>query len=267
MKRVWCGLALLPALLVGACGGGDDNPIDIPAKIAALEDCIPDLYPKVDELQNLAALWRQNQGNVPADPAGLTAVLNGNVIDVTYAVNNCEISMEISFWSPQGAQQSPTIDGNGSLGEMIQDAATWLAQQFGNTEPFMLGRWTLSGPSFQGSGNLLGVIGGVANQNELEYIRTTESVVTTGQPATASSVVTNTGNGCELVFSFDPLTTDVFPGQDYADGTINFSVNDGNQTARGTITLDSTAIAVIRVNGVPGEFEFNLDTFDVSYNP
>ena len=271
MSRFSSLLALVPILFLPACGGGDDNPLDIPAKIEALEDCLPDLYPKVEQLQQVAALWRLNQGSNPPNPAGLTSVINGNVLDVTYVVGDCTITMEISFWSPDGAQQSPDFSGAdpASLSDQFDVAATWLADQFGGPgpNPFALGRWTLAGIGVSGGGNLLGSIGGVTNQNELEYLRTTGPTPAGGEPPAAASIVTNTTLNCEMTFLTDGLSTDTAPGQDYADGVVEISVSDGNETANGTITFDSTNIAVIKINGVPGDFDFNLDTYDVTYNP
>ena len=270
MRKLWTGLVLVPALLLGACGGGDDNPLTIPERIDAIEECLPDLYPKLDQLKKLAALWRSNQGTTPPNPPGLVSVVNGSVLNVSYIIGSCALDMEISFWSPTGQQETVDFSGTTSLSEQIQKAATDLAAKHASSgpNPFMLGRWTLTnGTTLSGSGNLLGSIGGVANQNELEYIRTTESIPNGGEPATADSVIEDTGTNCELVFRFSPLATDIRPNQDYAEGTINFSVSDGNATANGTITLDSTAIAVVEVNGVPGSFDFNLDTFAVTYNP
>ena len=272
MRKLWTGLVLAPVLMLGACGGGDDNPLTIPERIDAIEQCLPNLYPKLDQLKQISDFWRINQNTTPANPTGLTSTPNNGRLDVTYDVGGCIISMQIAFYSPDGTEEPADFTGTNGLAEQIQKAATDLGFKYASSgpNPFMLGRWTLSdGGNVMGSGNLLGSIGGVDNQNELEYIRTTESTVvaTQGEPATESSMIENTGNNCELVFSFSPLATDIRPMQDYAEGVINFSVSDGNATANGTITLNSTAIAVVRVNGVPGSFDFNLDTFAVTYNP
>lgn len=265
--------AILTGLLgVVGCGGGDDNPLNIPAKIAAMEDCLPDLWPKVSALSDVAHAARIFPVGtmIPPDPAGLSSVANAGVLSVTYMVSGCVLNMEISFWSPLGVQQFPDFTGATSLGEQIKIAADDLAQKFGASpdDPFMLGRWTIDdGVGTTGSGNLLGVIGGIANQNELERLKTTEDTPNGGEPPIDDSIIQNVGKDCVLLFRFANLETDTMPNQDYAGGVITFSVDDGNQTAKGTITLNNTAIAIIKIDGVPGTYEFNIDTLSIKVSP
>jgi hypothetical protein len=256
------------AALVGlaGCGGGDDNPLTIPARIEAMEDCLPPTLAKAQLLFDVVELWRL-QDDPAADPAGLSWQENAaGEVTVGYIPASCTLSMTISFYTSDGTKQDLDLSGATSLAEAIAAAADQLRDLDAGNGPFMVGVWNLDGPgNVGGDGAITAVIGGTANQNELERLRTTTGVVSGGEPPVASSNVTVDG-GCELEFRFSDLMTDTVANQQYPIGTIDITVRNADATANGTITFNNTVNAVGDVNGIPGDFTINLDTGSVSYN-
>ena len=145
-------------------------------------------------------------------------------------------------------------------------AATQLRDTYpaANQLKFMLGRWTITSTatveSVTGSGNMVGVIGGTDNQNELERLITTTDDFSGGIPPVAPGLVniTTMEGMCDLSFTTSDLQTDTVPNQEYPIGTINITVV-GETTVTGSMTFDGTDIAIVRINKVPGYFAFDLD--------
>ena len=69
---------------------------------------------------------------------------------------------------------------------------------------------------------------------------------------------------CTFTFNTASLITDEDPDQEYPRGVIEVTINDGTTNVDVTITFDKSAVAVIRIVGNPGSFEFNLETLALS---
>ncbi len=145
---------------------------------------------------------------------------------------------------------------------------------------FMVGEFTFAGTnagntvsSMGGTSSpaaLTGLIGGSANENELERLSTTEGTaqIANGTPPVQDAIVTTTGNEtCVFTFRTVDLQTDTIPNQEYPIGTIDWSLTQTsvtpNQTVSGTLVFNNTAIAVLNVTDV-GAFNVNLETYQVT---
>jgi hypothetical protein len=117
-----------------------------------------------------------------------------------------------------------------------------------------------------GTGTITGVIGGSANQNELEAIFITSNDTSAGLPPNQDSSVANTITGCSMTFgSPNGIMTDITANQQYPVCTLEFRIV-GEETVTGSVVFNDTQFAVIGVNDVPGSFSFDLESGDVSYN-
>lgn len=266
--RTW-GIAAL--LSLAACGGGSEDPItgldpEVIADIEAIEACLPTLYPELDRLLDVLETWRLNDSTT-ADPPGLSwNEGNNGVISLQYVVGNVTLAMTITFYSPTGGAQDLDLASATTLGEAIALAATSLRNSFPNADPFMVGDWTVAGGGVAGGGAITGVIGGTANGNELEELRTTTAFPQLGLPPGATNGVAETGgSGCDLEFFTDGLQTDSVPDQAYPIGRIDVTIRSPDVTRNGTITFDNTVNAEIRMDGIPGLFLVNLDTLAINY--
>jgi hypothetical protein len=278
----FAGPLFLSLLALGACSNEVETKIDqnLLNQVKTLEDCLPDLFGHANAVVELAKTW-QLTDDTNTDPAGVSSQINGNELLATFNYSDGAgisgtVSMTIKFWQnngPQfnGTQFSPTFSGS-SLSERIDAAATQLGQQFPGQDPYITGNWTLTGFTDQmavtGSGILGGIIGGAANQNELESVSTlaNETSITTFAVNTVSS------SGCELEFSTQSLVTDEDVGQEYPRGTIDLSLTKaatGNQdqiTVATDLVFDKTRFATgtITLNGTDvGSFTLDLETLDV----
>lgn len=268
--------ALLSVSLLAAMFAACDSKITTQTdqalldKIETVTDCFPGLYSKVDGLLELADSWRMNtNGSVP-DPSGLThSQGGGGEINASYTFNSCTLAMTIRFYSPTGAEQNIDLSSVTTLADKIDLAATTLRTNFPSGSPFLVGDWTLSGTkggeTVTGSGALTGIIGGSTNGNELEELRTTQATPAGGPPAVADSTITE--GACSLTFGTTGLVTDSTPTQEYPIGTITMSLVGPLATVDVTITFDDTAVIQIRIDGVPGRFDFNVETNTLTQVP
>lgn len=255
---------LILSVLLGLVGcGGGDNPLEIPAKLRTLESCLPGNWEKASVVLEAVDLWKL-QAQPAADPTGLTwNETASGAIDLTYVAGNCSLSMTISFHAPDGDPQDLDLDAATSLAEAIALGADQLRDLAAGNDPFMLGVWSVAAPTANGNGAITAVIGGTANQNELERLRTTTGTPAGGQPPIQASTI-SANDGCELTFRFDDLQTDTVVPQDYPIGVVNITVSGPDGSASGSITMNNTVTAVIRIDGVPGTYDLNLETGDIS---
>lgn len=256
-----CGLFAL-----GACDSKVTSTLDpvLQAKADTITQCFPEHLAKLNALLEFADLWRLSGGTNPPDPAGLTwSEQPDGTIDVTIALTGFTITSTISFYSPTGLLQNLTLPAT-SLSAAIDAAATELRNLFGAANPFMVGEWTMSGAGVTGSGALTGIIGGSANQNELEELRTTGATPSGGPPAVADGTIELTGtHTCEMTFNTPSLVTDGSPTQEYPIGVITVRLEKTAATVttvNAAFTMDGTATGVLTVDTVPGRFEINLET-------
>lgn len=256
---------LVAAALFASCDSKITSRTDqgLLDQIQTVTDCFPGLFRKVDGLLELADSWRMNtNGSVP-DPAGLSHSQGGSgEINATFDINSCTLAMTIRFYSPAGAEQNLDLTSVSTLADKIDLAATTLRNNFPSGNPFMVGDWTLagtkSGQVVTGSGALTGIIGGSTNGNELEELRTTTATPAGGPPPGATSTIAE--GPCTLTFRTDSLVTDSFPTQEYPIGVVTITIVDATSTVEATITFDNTAVIRITITGVPGRFDFNVET-------
>jgi hypothetical protein len=277
MTNLLRSLPFVALCLLPGCNKADDAKDKI-KKLNTMNDCFPPTYEKADALFNIANSWRVNSGAI-FDPLGLHAVDNGNgSLRIDYDVDNlgtCIFGCDLWFFDELGNVFVPTFTTESTLNEFVSTAATQLfdndADPLDGVKPFMVGDWTVTGVSVNGGGSLTGIIGGTANQNELESVSTSEDSTTVagGPPAHASCSVTLTGGAtdCVLTFSTVDLETDTPRSLNYPFGVISGTLVGPEATVVFTITLNGTATAVIKVGGISGSFDFNLDTGDLNYNP
>ena len=270
----WLPILAVLAIGTGSCDSKINSSVDqdLLARINTLEDCFPNLYRWVGGLLAIADTWKQQDGANPADPTGLSTTVNmDGSITAMLAVGGTTITMDIKFYGPGGAEQdlSAFVTTPTSLADKIDAAATELRNRFPTGEKFIHGVWSIAGGGITATGEgLTGIIGGVANQNELEEVRTTLATVSGGIPAGDPSTVTDNGPPlCSLTFDIPSLITDEDPGQEYPRGVVALTVVGPEATVNATITFDKTAIATVAVDGVNGSFAFNLDTRQLTYNP
>ena len=269
--------ALLSVSLLAAMFAACDSKITTQTdqalldKIETVTDCFPGLYSKVDGLLEVANAWRLNASAAIANPPGLTNLAQGGSGELTfdYTFNSCTLAMTIRFYSPAGAEQNIDLSSVTTLADKIDLAATTLRTDFPSGSPFLVGDWTLSGTkggeTVTGSGALTGIIGGSTNGNELEELRTTQTTPAGGPPAVADSTITE--GACSLTFRTTGLVTDNTPTQEYPIGTITMSLVGPLATVDVTITFDNTAVIQIRIDGVPGRFDFNVETNTLTQAP
>jgi len=266
---------LLTAALFAAC----DSKIESNTNQALLDqietvvECFPGLYSKVDGLLEFADSWRMNtNGSIP-DPAGLTYSQGGSGEIVATFTGfedvGCTLSMTIRFYDPAGAEQNLNLSSATTLADKIDLAATTLRNASPSGNPFLVGTWTLSGTKggdpISGSGSLTGIIGGATNGNELEELRTTGATPAGGPPAFATSTI-NEAN-CSLTFSTTGLLTDSSPTQDNPIGTIDITIVRAPVTVDASITFDGTSVIQVRIDNVPGRFDFNVATRTLTQVP
>lgn len=265
-------LAAFAALPFVACSSSVKDAIDgtLQERIDTIQDCFPPLFDDVGSVFEIVNSWRMRTSTSIPDPTGLTWSEQGDgSVDVTFVDSGTTVTMSIVFYSPTGVAQDLDLTGATTLAQAIAAAATQLAQLFGATDPFMVGAWTIAGTGLSGSGALTGIIGGTANQNELESVSTTTATTAGGPPPVADSTITRTdvnGQMCQLTFRTENLQTDTQVDQAYPIGTVQMTI-DGKQVVTATITMDNTVIARIDVNDVPGHFEYDLETGNVDYKP
>ncbi len=263
----WLPLIAVATLGLGSCDSKVSSLTDpnLLARIEVIRDCFPSLWTFVDGVTDIAGTWKMNGGTTP-DPAGLTHTVNGDgSITATLLVGSTTIEMVIKFYGPGGAEQDLTsvIDPPTTLGDKIDAAATELRDLFASDEKFIHGVYSITGGGVSATGEALtGIIGGSLNQNELEELRSTLELVTTGIPAVDPSTITDSASTppCTLTFTIPSLITDEEPGQEYPRGTISIVIDDGTTTTNATMVFDKTAIAKITLEGLIGGFDLNLDT-------
>lgn len=271
-------LSVASLLLVTACDSKVTSEVLDPAlqeRVNAFLDCFPNLYERADQVLEMANSWRVGTSTPIPDPAGLTFSVGadggGTVVNVTYVVDATTLSAQIRFYSPTGVQQTLAITGFATLNATIDEAANLLRNQFGATNPFMVGDYSLSGGGISATGEALtGIIGGATNQNELEELRSTltSAAIAGGPPAVDPSTITDSGPPvCTLQFNIPSLLTDETPTQQYPIGTITFVVTSPNTTLNASLVLDGSNTGVLTVTDIPGTFSINLDTLDVTYVP
>jgi hypothetical protein len=268
---------LLALAFVAACDSKISSSIDqdLLDRKETLEDCFPNLYPRIEALLEIADTWRLRNSQPTPDPTGLTWQVNneagGNVIDVTYVTGGTTIVMAIRFYSPSGAQQTlTTITGLPTLDATVDAAATELATLFGDTDKFMVGDYTIGGGGISGADSLTAIIGGSTNQNELEELRTTlgSSTIAGGPPAVDPATITDAGPPvCSVTFTIPGLLTDETPTQEYPIGTVSLVIAGPEATINATVTFDGSATASIDVDDVPGTFAFNVETRTLTFVP
>lgn len=266
MPRLFSSLLLATALFAACDSKIESTTLDpvLQKKINAVANCFPQLFAKGQDLLDVADTWWNRSNGNPPDPTGLVHTGTGP-IDVTYDVDNCTITMQIKFYSPTGAEQTGIGTGS-SLSEKIDNAATSLRNSFGaSPEPFIVGEWTLTGTKdgalVSGSGALTGLIGGAANGNELEELRTTTATPAGGPPPNADSVVAETN--CSLTFNTTGLLTDQRVGQEFPEGVVTIEIDDDdtadNPDVTATLTFDGSSVITIAIDGVD-RFTFEVIT-------
>lgn len=263
----WLPLLAVTTLGLGSCDSKVTSALDplIQARIEVVQDCFPSLWEFVDGLTKIANTWKLQDGTA-ADPAGLNVTVNGDgSITATLTVNASTVSMTIRFYGPSGAEQDLTavITAPTTLSDKIDAAATELRNLFGTGEKFIHGVYSITGGNVSATGEALtGLIGGATNLNELASLRTTVETVTTGIPAVDPTVITDSTSTppCTLTFTIADLITDEEPTQEYPRGTITLEISDGTTTTTASIVFDKSATAQIRIDGVSGRFDLNLDT-------
>ena len=272
----WLTAIAVASLGFGACDTQIKSTIDsaTQAKIDAIRNCFPGLWQLADGVFDIARLWQLNGGNNPSDPTGLSWSFSGSDITASLTVGSSTISMAISAYGPNGEQRNcSTLSAAGpispvsELSEAIDNISHQLATEFGANGPFLHGVWSISGGGISATGEgLTGVIGGVANNKELESVSTSAATVSSGAPAVDPSTITDTSStpNCSLTFSTDTLVIDEEQGQEYPRGTISVTIDDGNTPVNATITFDKSANAVITIEGTTGSFTFNLDAFTLT---
>jgi hypothetical protein len=267
---------LLALALLAGCDSKISSSIDsdLQDRVETLEDCFPNLYPRLEALLEIADTWRQRNSQPTPDPAGLTfqvsSELGGTVVDVTYVADGTTYTMAIRFYSPTGAQQTLSIGGLGTLDATIDEAANQLRDLFGDSDKFMVGDYTISGGGISGADTLTAIIGGSTNQNELEELRTTaaSSTISGGPPAVDPATITDAGPPvCTVTFTIPGLLTDETPTQEYPIGTVTLVIAGPMATVNATVTFDGSATAVIDVDDVPGTFTFNVETRELTFVP
>lgn len=270
MRRSVVLLSLVAALSCTSCSSKISSALDpdLQNRLSTMRDCFPELYPFVDGLFDLAQTWRLQTAPL-ADPAGLTwsEQVDGS-IEVVYTVNTVTLNATIRFYSPTGIMQDLDLGAAATLSEAVAAAATELATLFGTTAKFMTADWTLTGASATGSGQLTGILGGTANQNELQELRTTAGTPNGGPPPTSTGQFSEThgSDTCQITFQTAGLQTDTVADQQYPIGAIDFSIAGPASTVTGTITFDGTVHAAITVTDVPGSFGYDLETGSLVYN-
>jgi hypothetical protein len=276
MKKCLLPLFLCVGLALPSCSDTEailaNLDTDTLDRIEAMESCFPINAQKVAALLELAQAWATTE----EAPDGIDVSLNGDQIEVQWNLvtssSPCRITMSISFHGPDGVQITADQLDLGSanptdLDSLMDKGVTNLAGMFPGEKPFVMGRFGVSNPlvseGWSGDGTLTGIIGGSTNQNELEEIRTTTDTPAGGPPPVAPASVADP-SGCSLTFQTTGIRTDDQPGQEYPSGVITFSVASPLITVNGSITMNATVIAIIQVDGIPGNFEFNLDTLRLS---
>lgn len=258
---------MIGALLLAACSSKHTEIIDVDLqkRFETVEDCFPELFPKVEDLLEVAEAWRLNSSTPVPDPPGLTFAQQGDgSLLVTLVAGDCTYTMTIRFYGPGGAEQDDLPLGTAStLSEAIDLAATELRNRFADSEKFMVGDWTVAGTGVgpPAGGALTGIIGGSTNQNELEELRTTTATPAGGPPPVDDGALTLTGPPqCTLLFRTAGLITDDDPLQEYPDGEVALQLTGPEATVTAKVIFDRTAIARIEVDDVPGHFEYDLET-------
>jgi len=266
-------LSLAAASVFGACSSSVADAIDgtLQARINTVKDCFPPMFDKAGSAFDLTSAWRFGQGTFP-DPFELTwsQAAGGGPVTATYVDFDCTVDMTITFHGPTGAAESIDVSAAASLSEAMATAATELRNRFGAQLKFILGVWEITsvGDVFTGSGAFTGVIGGAANQNELESLWVTTNDTSGGMPPNGQGTVSGTDgvNTCTLTFgSPNGIMTDTLPNQDYPIGTVTFTLV-GEETANGSVVFDGTQFATMSVSDVPGSFSYDLDFGEVTYN-
>lgn len=273
MPLARCSL-MVATILLASCDSKITSRTDqnLLNKIQTVTDCFPGLYSKIDGLLDLADTWRMNRsGSAPALDGVLSTITVGGSgqLSFSYTFNSCTLAMTIRFFSPTGAEQNLNLTGASSLADKVDLAATTLRTNFPAGNPFMVGSWTISGTKggdpVTGSGALTGIIGGSTNGNELEELRTTASTPSGGPPAVADSTISE--GSCAMTFRVTSLVTDGSPTQQYPIGSIALSITDPQSTVAATITFDDTAVVRVTITGVPGRFDFNVETRTLTQVP
>jgi len=276
MKKIFLPMFLCVGLALSGCSDTaailENLDLDTQERIDAMVECFPANAEKVAALFAIAHAWATTEDA----PAGLDTTLNGNQIDVVTFVpsefGSCRITMTITFHDPSGGlvtAQDLGLDQVADptdLDDLMDAAVTELGTKYPGQQPYVHATWNIStgvvseGPF--GEGAFTGIIGGSTNENELEEIRTTvgEPPVGGGTPPVGPGVV-SAAPDCSLEFTTVGIRTDDIPGQEYPSGVITISLFTPAINLNGTITMDATVIAIIRIDGIPGTFSFNLDTF------
>lgn len=264
-------LALVPLLLLGAAACDTKSKLDaqklLADRIATVNDCFPELWEAADKMVQHAQTWGRND-TVDLPPGFGYSLLGDGRVTAAFPLTDGTVSLTIVFYSPDGTAQDLGLVDNGDFEDLIDQAATALANQFGGQDPFMVGTWQIGdSPTISGSGSFTGIIGGTTNQNELEELRTTTGTPAGGPPPVADARFDELGGAqCKLTFRIPSLQTDVVPNQRYPIGTITIVLQGAKATVNAQLVFDGTVVAVLTVDGVPGTFSVNLDTYDVSRN-
>lgn len=235
-------------------------------QIDTVVDCFPGLYNKLDGLLEVADTWRMNASGAIADPAGLTYAQGGSgEITATFTGfedAGCTLAMTIRFYDPSGVEQNLNLSSASTLADKIDLAATTLRNASPSGNPFLVGTWTLTGTkggnAISGSGSLTGIIGAATGGNELEELRTTGATPAGGPPAVTPSTITEAT--CALTFSTTGLLTDSTPTQTNPIGTLDITITRGAVVVDASITCDGSSVIQVRIDNVPGRFDFNVDT-------
>lgn len=263
------GLATLLLLGTAACDTKSklDAAKELADRVATVNDCFPELWEAADKLVQHAQTWGRNDSVTLPPGFGYTLLADGRVA-AGFPLANGTVSLTIVFYSPDGTAQNLGLVDNGDFEDLIDQAATALASQFGGQDPFMVGTWELDDSlTISGSGSFTGIIGGTTNQNELEELRTTTGTPAGGPPPVADARFDELmGAQCKLTFRIPSLQTDVVPNQRYPIGTITIVLQGAKATVNAQLAFDGTVLAVLTVDGVPGTFSVNLDTYDVNRN-
>lgn len=276
-RRSAAGLSLILLAGLTSCTSDLEPATDNVARQRAdiIEECFPTLYDRVDELLELADLWRLNQSTSSGDPTGLTWSEETNgTLTIAMTVDNATLNVTLSFYNPTGALQNLDLSAATTLNEAVDAAATELRTNFTTGNPFMVADWSFSGAGLTASGALTGEIGGTGADNQLLSLSTTSATPSGGLPPAQAGTIGIAGAApCTLEFSFTNLRTDANTNQGYPIGTVTFEVIDDDAAtgaesqSTATAVFDDMATVTITVSGVPGMFTYNLDTKVIGYQP
>lgn len=261
---------LLPLLpLFVACNTRVTSNTDsaLRARVETVQDCFPGLYARAQTVLDAAKSWRLNDGGAPASPAptSFAEQTDGSVL-VSYNVSGATLTLTVRFYSPAGVPQNLDLGTPATLDELVTTAAVALRAAFPDGDPFVVGAWNLSGAGLSGSGALTGILGGTAQQPELEELRTTSAIPAGGPPPLAAGAIADNGPpACSLTFASPGLQIDRSAAQQYPIGVLNLTIQGPSASVSATLTFDGTSVTRVVVQEISGAFLYDVVARSLTY--